>query len=126
MANRGLTIQQCIQNVRPAVAIESTSIFDGTSKIAAKTKIQFNLIQIISLVCLLMVSTLDTAITIVRGDPKGFRHGRSRSQQRGALSRLVRRLLRHKNFPSYHNICTEGVLAPVEARSATHFRANRP
>ena len=75
MAKHGLTIQQYIQYVRPAGAIESAPIFDGTRKIAAKTKIHFNLIQIISLVCLLIVSTLNTTITIVHGNCKGHHHG---------------------------------------------------
>ena len=104
MANRGLTIQQCIQNVRLAGAIESASIFDGTSKIAAKTKIQFNLIQIISLVCLLIVSTLSTTITIVHANCEGRHHGQLRRQRERVLNRLVRRLLCREIVPSFQKI----------------------
>ena len=58
------------------------------------------------------------AIPVVLGDLKCHRHGRSRCQQRGALRRLVRRLLCHKIASFHQNLCDVGFSVSAEAKDA--------
>ena len=57
--------------------------------------------QTFSLILILMVPCLGSAIAIVHGDREGRRRGRWRGRRRRASSRLERRLLRRKIAPPY-------------------------